>query len=376
MISLKEAIKEIKHLREKYYFNRQSEEVSLEDALGRELATPITAGADFPPADLAGMDGFALCSKDEYPLRITGRCYAGDRKGSITRGEAVAITTGAFMPEGADAVLKIEDARVEGGLLYGKKLQRFENVVPAGSDYRKGEVVLEKHRRLTPQSVALLYSLDVERVPVYPRITVGIVSTGTEIWNNTIKNTTAVFLRCFLHQLGCRVCEVVVVPDERETIKNAILQTAEKYDVVFTTGGVSVGERDYVAGIIEELGELVFHRVKIRPGKPLAVGIVEDTPVFALPGKPTGAITAVEVVVRRYFTETPPPSMEVVFSEDVMLPEEGFNYIVYTNKGGTRVGEYVIPVISSTLRSSVVEGYVISERSIRKNSTHRMYLLR
>lgn len=213
------------------------------------------------------------------------------------------------MPEGADAVLKIEYAQVKGDLVYGKRLEHLENVVPAGSDYQRGDVVLEK-QFLTPQSIALLYSLEVEQVEVYRRLRAGIVSTGTEIWNNTTRNTTAVYLRCFLQQRGCQVCRVVVVPDERETIKNAILQAVEKYDVVFTTGGVSVGEKDYVAGIIDGSGELVFHGVKLRPGKPLALGIIEDTPVFALPGKPTGAVSAVEAVVRWYFTESPPPCRE------------------------------------------------------------------
>jgi len=104
---------------------------------------------------------------------------------------------------------------------------------------------------------------------------------------------------------------------------------AEKYDVVFTTGGVSVGERDFVADIISEAGELLFHRVAVRPGKPIAVGIVNDTPVFALPGKPTGAFTALEMVVRSYFTYMPRATHALKINEDVMLPEKDFEYILF-----------------------------------------------
>ncbi|MCJ7613748.1 molybdopterin-binding protein [Candidatus Bathyarchaeota archaeon] len=164
-----------------------------------------------------------------------------------------------------------------------------------------------------------------------------------------------------------------------------MLEACDKYDAVFTTGGVSVGERDFVADIIAEAGELLFHRVAIRPGKPLAVGIVNDTPVFALPGKPTGAFTALEMVVRSYFTKIPRAMRRFVINEDVALPEKNFEYIFFVkiahNTASSMAremklfdGEYKTALISASPRSSVVEGCVITDRDIVKGEQVNVYL--
>ena len=130
----------------------------------------------------------------------------------------------------------------------------------------------------------------------------GIISTGTEIFNGLIKNTNSVLIQGFMKEHRCDSAFIGTIPDDYDRIKEMLLSACEQYDVVFTTGGVSVGERDYVSDIIKETGELVFHKVAIRPGKPIAAGIINGKPVFALPGKPTGAFAAFELVVRSYFT--------------------------------------------------------------------------
>ena len=211
-IPLEDALEKIRMLKNKYYFRRESEEITLHDSIGRELSETIFANSISPEFDIAAMDGFALNCEDKFPLKITGKVYAGDKLLKIKRGEALAITTGALLPEGADAVLKIEDAEV--------------------------------------------------------------------------KNTNAVLIQGFMKELGCESTFIGTVPDNYEETKKMLLDACEKYDFVFSTGGVSVGERDYVPDIIEETGELVFHKVAIRPGKPLAVGIVKDKPVFGLPASP------------------------------------------------------------------------------------------
>ena len=122
------------------------------------------------------------------------------------------------------------------------------------------------------------------------------------------------------------------VPDDYQRTKELLLHVSKQYDVVFTTGGVSVGEHDYVAEIIADAGELVFHRVAIRPGKPLAVGVVNNTPVFALPGKPTGAFAALEMMVRRYFTDIPRAVQQLEIGEDIVFQERGFKYILFVKK--------------------------------------------
>ena len=300
-------------------------------------------------------------------------------------GEAMAIATGALLPDGADAVLKMEDTEVNKNLLYEKSFKKWDNVFRKGSDYSAGDRIFEKNHRIMPQSAALLYSLGVEKVPVYKKIRAGIISTGTEIFNGMIKNTSSVLIQGFMKEMGCESTFAGAVPDDYDKTKKMLLEACEKYDVVFTTGGVSVGERDFVADIIIEAGELSFHRVAIRPGKPIAVGIVNNTPVFALPGKPTGAFTALEMVVRSYFTETPRATQELTINEDVMLPEKDFEYILFVKIVNNTANamdrqmklyerEYNTAIISASPRSAVVEGYVITNRDIEKGELVNVYI--
>ncbi len=383
--TLKEALEKIKHLKTDYYFKRDSEYVSIPDSVGRELSEDIVADYMSPAFDIAAMDGFAVHSEDVYPLKIKGSVYAGDQRAEIKRGEAMAIATGAIFPEGADAVLKIEDSEVKKSLLNGKELKKWENVFRKGSDYHSGDRIFEKNHRIMPQSAAVLYSLGVEKVPVYKKIRAGIISTGTEIFNGMIRNTSSVLIQGFMKEIGCESTFAGAVPDDYDITKKMLLEACEKYDVVFTTGGVSVGERDFVADIIAEAGELLFHRVAIRPGKPLAVGIVNHTPVFALPGKPTGAFTSLEMLVRSYFTDIPRAMRVFSINEDVDLPEIGFEYIFFVKIAHNTAssmgremklfdGEYNTAIISASPRSSVVEGYVVTDRNIGKGEQVNVYL--
>ena len=381
--TLQEALEKIKQLKSTYYFKRGSEHVSIPDSVGRELSEDIIADSISPAFDISAMDGFAFRCEDNYPLNISGSIYAGDSIVKINKGEAMAIATGAILPEGADAVLKIEDSEVKKGLLNGKKLKKWENVFRKGSDYHAGDRIFEKNHRIMPQSAALLYSLGVEKVPVYKKSRAGIISTGTEIFNDMIKNTNAVLIQGFMKELGCESTFVGAVQDDYNKTKIMLLEACEKFDVVFTTGGVSVGERDFVADVLTEVGELLFHRVAIRPGKPLAVGIVKDTPVFSLPGKPTGTLTALEIVVRSYFTDMPRATHELMINEDVILPEKDFEYILFVkivNNTASAMGrqlfdrEYNTAIISASPRSAVVEGYIKTDKDIGQGEFVNVYL--
>ncbi|MCX9009706.1 MAG: molybdopterin molybdotransferase MoeA [Candidatus Methanoperedens sp.] len=387
-IALDKALGLIKRLKSKFYFRRGSEQVALPDSVGRELGETIFASSMSPGSDIAAMDGFAVHSEDGYPLRIKGRAYAEDMPVTIGEGEAVAIATGAFMPDGADAVLKMEDAKTERGMLYGTNLKKWENVFRAGSDYRVGDRIFEKNHRIMPQSAALLYSLGIEWVPVYKKIRAGIISTGTEIHNGMIKNTNSVLVQGFMRELGCNPTFIGTVPDDYDRTKEMLLHACGNYDAVFTTGGVSVGERDYIADIIAEAGELVFHRVAIRPGKPIAAGIVNYKPVFALPGKPTGAFAALEIVVRSYFTDIPRATRELAVNEDIELQEKGFSYILFVKAGADRANtmgygssdmklfksQYETAIIASSPRSTIADGYVITDRDIKRGDIVKVHL--
>lgn len=259
IITLKEALEKIKQLKSTYYFKRESKHVSIPDSVGRELSEDIVADYMSPAFDIAAMDGFAVHSEEVYPLKISGSVYAGDQRTQIKRGEAMAIATGAILPQGADTVLKMEDTEVRKNLLYGKSFKKWENVFREGSDYRAGDRIFEKNHRIMPQSAALLYSLGVEKVPVYRKIRAGIISTGTEIFNGMIKNTSAVLIQGFMKEVGCESTFVGAVQDDYNKTRIILLEACNKFDVVFTTGGVSVGERDFVADVIADTGKILFH---------------------------------------------------------------------------------------------------------------------
>lgn len=193
--TLKEALEKIKQLKSTYYFKRESEHVSIPDSVGRELSENIVADYMSPAFDIAAMDGFAIHSEDVYPLKI---------KGSV------------------DAMLKIEEAEVKKDLLYGKNLMKWENVFKTGSDYRAGDRIFEKNHRIMPQSAAPLYSLGVEKVPVYKKIRAGIISTGTEIFNGMIRNTSSVLIQGFMKEMGCESIFAGAVPDDYNKTKKML----------------------------------------------------------------------------------------------------------------------------------------------------------
>ena len=383
MISREKAKEIINDLKVTYYFRRGYESVPLEDALGRELAAPITSTKMSPEFDIATMDGYAIHTDHGYPFEINTRIYAGDEnKTKLRPGQAAAIATGAFLPDGANAVLKMEDAAISGNMLSGPSIAPWTNVLKAGTDYKEGDVLFNKDQRIIPQSMALLYGLDVDKVTIYKKIKVGIISTGTEIFNGMIKNTNAMMITAFLKEWGCNPYMVGTVPDDYNMTSELIREATATHDVIITTGGVSVGERDHVHKVIKDIGEMVFHKVRIRPGKPLAVGIVNNTPVFALPGKPTGAFAALELIIRHYFTNIPRPTSTVTMNRDICLPKDGNSYLLFikNDPGGFKTmgyegsdlplfsadDQYGVSLVSSSPRSSVVDGYVITDNDLKK----------
>lgn len=381
-------------LREKYYFNRDTESLPIANVLGRELAKNIAAGDNSPPCHIASYDGFAMRSEDfeNYPLIIVHRIYAGDEDiPSIKKGEAAAIATGAYLPRGADCVLKLEDARAEDDKLYGVPIEPWTKVVKAGSNYKKGDRVLEEGRQLRPQEIGLLHGLGVSEVKVYKRPKVAVFSTGDEVYRGILRNTNTPMVCALLSEWGCEPVPMDCVPDDLMATKEK-LWAGTAYDALITTGGVSMGDRDYVLRAIEELGELLLHKVKTRPGKPLAVGIINGTPVFGLPGKPTGAFMAAELNLRKYFQgSVPRPRINSKITEGIKMATRGFTNIVFVrllNGHAIPMGFhdspmklmksgdfYNVSTIASSLRSAVVDGYVLVDRDIEKGEMVEVNIL-
>jgi len=292
-----------------------SERVPLSAARSRVTARDVIAPADLPPFDNSAVDGYAVRHADLKPdgdsrLAIAGRLTAGARAApAIKPGEAVRIFTGAAMPEGADTVFMQEDVTVEGGrVIVPPGLKRGANRRLAGEDVAQGRVVLPAGTVLEAQHVALAAALGITELEVRRRLTVAIFSTGDEVVEpGAARAGTAIYdanrylLRELLDRLGAAVTDVGILPDEPQALARALAEAAG-HDLIVTSGGVSTGEADHVRAAVERVGSLVFWRVAIKPGRPVAMGVIRaadghSAAFVGLPGNPVAVfVTFVRVV--------------------------------------------------------------------------------
>ncbi len=271
----------------------------LMQALGRVLAETQQAGISVPPADNSAMDGYALnthdlANLDETILPVSQRIAAGDVGVGLEPGTAARIFTGAPIPDGANAVIMQEQVTVED---HNIRLQSIptdgQNIRPAGNDIQAGDIILHKGMRLRAQDIGLAASIGLQTLPVFDKIRVGMFFTGDELVEpgrpleaGKIYDSNRYTLYGLLKSLGCEIIDLGLVGDTLEATKEAMLSAADKADLVVTCGGVSVGEEDYVRIAIEQLGKLHLWRLRIKPGKPLAFGNINNTTFIGLPGNP------------------------------------------------------------------------------------------
>jgi molybdopterin molybdotransferase len=295
----------------------ETQRVNLHEAAGRVLAADLVATVDLPPFDNSAVDGFAvrhadLAAAGETSLAVIDRVAAGHAAAQpVGAGQAVRIFTGAPMPAGADTVFMQEDVRVENGdVIVPPGLKLGANRRRAGEDVRSGTAALPAGRRLAPQHVALAAALGRIDLEVRRRIRVALFSTGDEIVEpGTERPQPALYdanrrlLAELAGRLGAEVTDLGILPDDPQALAQAISTAAAGHDVVLTSGGVSTGEADHVRTAVERVGRLVFWRVAIKPGRPVAMGVVpardggSGAAFVGLPGNPVAAfITFVRVV--------------------------------------------------------------------------------
>jgi molybdopterin molybdotransferase len=295
---------------------RQS--VPLREALGRVLAADIIAPVNLPPFDNSAVDGYAVRGEDidaarEQRLAIVDRVAAGHAAThAIKFGEAVRIFTGAPMPPGADTVFMQEDCRIDGAhVIVPPGLSRGANRRLAGEDIRAGAVALPAGRRLSAQDVALVAALGLTAIEVRRRVRVALFSTGDEIAEPgspldgaALYDSNRYLLAAAVARFGVEVTDLGILRDEPKTLARAIAAAAADHDLVLTSGGVSTGEADYVRGAVESIGRIVFWRVALKPGRPLAMGVIpggksgEAAAFVGLPGNPVAVFVTFVRVVR------------------------------------------------------------------------------
>jgi molybdopterin molybdotransferase len=288
------------------------ETVRLRAAGGRILAADIVAPLDLPPFDNSAVDGYAVRHRDLKPdvetrLTVSGSVMAGHRPpNAVGAGEAVRIFTGAPMPAGADTVFMQEDVRTEGeAVIVPPGLKTGANRRLAGEDVKKGSVVLPAGRLLSAADVALAAAIGLTQLEVRPRLRVALFSTGDEIVEpgaprppSALFDANRALIAGLLARLEVEVSDLGIVPDNPAALKRAIGEAAKTHDLVLTTGGVSTGEADHVRDAVESIGRLVFWRVAIKPGRPVAMGVVAGAAFAGLPGNPVAAFVTFVRVVR------------------------------------------------------------------------------
>ena len=292
---------------------REVETVDLRNADGRILAVGIAAPLPLPPFTNSAVDGYAVRSGDlsgdaEQTFPVTGRIQAGaSAQAPVKPGHAVRIFTGAPMPEGADTVFMQEDVRLDeaGRVVLPTGLKAGANVRPAGEDIAAGTHALPAGQRLRPQDVALAAAFGLTQIEVRRRIRVAVFSTGNELVSPGAPRAAAqlydsnrFMLMAMLARLGCEVSDLGILRDDRASLASALKKVAGAHDLILTTGGVSTGEEDHVKASVESVGTLVLWRMAIKPGRPVAMGIIGGTPFIGLPGNPVASFVTFAHVVR------------------------------------------------------------------------------
>lgn len=272
----------------------RTERVPLGAADGRALAEPVRSDRDVPHYRRAAMDGYAVRASDTFGAseRSPAVLRIGDEPGP---GRAARVHTGSEVPDEADAVVMIEDVdRFEDELEVFDAVAAGDNVAPVGEDVATGQALYEPGHRLRPSDLGMLKSVGVDEIEVRARPTVGVVPTGEELVQHDpdpgeVIETNGLTVSRLVDRWGGHAEYREVVTDDPDALRAAIQRDLTK-DVVVTTGGSSVGERDLVPEVIDDLGEVIVHGVALKPGHPVALGIVEETPVIALPGYPVACI--------------------------------------------------------------------------------------
>jgi molybdopterin molybdotransferase len=299
-------------------------------ARGLVLAEPVRAAADVPPFASSAMDGYAVRSADvadpPVELKVLEDVPAGRvATHEVAPGTAIKIMTGAPVPAGADAVVKVEDtSQLDDVVVINAAVARGTAIRPAGGDVAKGDLVLATGFRLGPEHIGVLANLGVAEPLVHSRPRVAVASTGDELVEvdgpplgpGQIRDSNRPMLIAALEEAGAEVVDLGHVPDDEPALRRALARGAESADVVMTSGGVSMGEYDLVKALLSEMGSVSFWQVAMQPAKPFAFGRVEGRPFFGLPGNPVSSLVAFEQFVR-------PALLKMMGSEKLFRPRVG-----------------------------------------------------
>ena len=345
------------------------EKLPLHDCLGRILAEEIISPFNVPSFDNSAMDGYAFLATDsteKITLKIVGTSFAGGKyEGIVSAGQCVRIMTGGVMPLGCDTVVIQEKVLVEEGYIHFINVpKRGANVRYAGDDLKTGQVVFNAGLKITPAELGLIASLGMAEVLVYRRLKVAFFSTGDELIgvgkpleNGQIYDSNRYTLHGMLTAMNVEIMDMGVIRDDPIALENALIEASQKADVIITSGGVSVGEADYMKLLLEKLGQVLFWKIAMKPGRPLAFGKIGQAHYFGLPGNPVAVMVTFYQFVREAIlilmgqpTPKPLPLFKVTCTEPIkkMTGRTEFQRgILYLAEDGEYRGEWVVKPLAN-----------------------------
>ena len=296
------------------------EEIPIHDAHKRVLAEDIIAFHDSPPFDKSAMDGFAVIAENTFgasqsmpkEFKIIDAIGAGDfTEKTVGEGEAIVIATGAPIPKGANAVIMKEYTTTDGDdLTIYSQVTPGENVSPKSEDIEKGQKILDKNTFIRYQELGLIASAGYDTVKVFKKPKVKVIITGNELVEPTkeeidkakIINSNQFTIKAMIEDSGA-IADIGRAGDSFDEVKEAILKASEEFDVIMTTGGTAISKGDVVLDVVADIGEILFHGVAMRPGKPAGAGLVNGKMIFTLSGQPVAAMSQFDVFARKYLFE-------------------------------------------------------------------------
>jgi molybdopterin molybdotransferase len=292
------------------------ETVKVQDAFHRTLASDVLSPMNVPPHNYSSMDGYAVRQADlsgaSNKLKKIGSSFAGHAfEGTVAAGECVRIMTGAMIPDGCDSVVMQEQVKVAGEVIeIGSGHRRGQNIRLVGEDIELGSVVLARGQNIRPAEMGLLASLGFNEVSVYRKLKIAIFSTGDELMQpgsvlaaGQIYDSNRFTLIGLLTELGAEIIDMGNIRDDKDAVRTALLSASSQADVIITSGGVSVGDADYIKQLLDEVGEVVFWKLAMKPGRPLAYGKVGNCHFFGLPGNPVAVMVTFLQFVRNALWE-------------------------------------------------------------------------
>jgi molybdopterin molybdotransferase len=290
----------------------ESEVIPIRECLGRILATDILSPMNVPNYDNSAMDGYALRAKDMHEdklteLKVIYTVFAGKTiSGEVNQGECVRIMTGGMMPKGADTVIMQERVKVNGDLIsFSERPKPKANVRYAGEDLQQGKTVLAKGHRLRTPDLGLIASIGIGEVNVFRKLKVAFFSTGDELVGvgdalkeGQVYDSNRYTLYGMLKRLGVEIIDMGAIADDPELLESTLLNASKLADAVITSGGVSVGEADYMKQLLSKHGQVLFWKIAMKPGRPLAYGKIGNAHYFGLPGNPVAVMVTFYQFVR------------------------------------------------------------------------------